>query len=116
MQDCIFCKIAAGEIPAKVIYEDENVIAFHDIKPVAPVHVLIVPKRHVSDVISLASDDERAALMQAVLQAVPIVAEKMGVADKGFRLINNCGTEGGQTVMHLHFHMIGGRDLGEKLL
>lgn len=116
MEECIFCKIVRGEIPSAKVYEDQDIIAFKDINPVAPVHVLIVPKKHVSDILTLAEYEQRSEIMESVLKAVPEVAKALGVDKTGFRLINNCGEEGGQTVMHLHFHMIGGRKLGEKLI
>ncbi|HBP39170.1 MAG TPA: histidine triad nucleotide-binding protein [Clostridiales bacterium] len=116
MEDCIFCKIASGQIPAKMVFEDESVVAFHDLHPAAPVHILIVPRHHAGDLLELAADPEGAAIMAAVLQAVPRVAEAAGVARSGFRLIVNCGEDGGQTIRHVHFHLIGGRTLGEKLL
>lgn len=116
MEDCIFCKIVRGEIPSAKVYEDQDILAFNDIHPVAPVHVLIVPKKHVSDIMTLSEHEQRAQIMESVIRAVPAVAKAAGVAATGFRLINNCGEEGGQTVMHLHFHLIGGRKLGEKLI
>lgn len=116
MDDCIFCKIIKGEIPSAKVYEDQDILAFKDIAPAAPVHILIVPKKHVSDIMALADNSQRAEIMESVLRAVPEVAKAAGVAENGFRLINNCGREGGQTVMHLHFHLIGGKDLGEKLI
>ena len=115
MSDCVFCKIVSGQIPAKIVYEDSQVIAFHDLHPVAPVHVLIVPRHHAGDILELARDPEGCAVMAAVLQAVPQVAGCLGVADGGFRLINNCGENGGQTVRHVHFHLIGGSRLGPRM-
>ncbi len=116
MNDCIFCKIAAGEIPARMVYQDESVVAFHDLHPVAPAHILIVPRHHAGDIQELAADEQGPAVMAAVLQAVPRVAAAMGVDRSGFRLINNCGEDGGQTIRHVHFHLIGGRRFGERLL
>lgn len=116
MDNCIFCKIIKGEIPSKKVYEDDAVVAFHDLHPVAPVHVLIVPRHHAGDILDLAGEDGGAEVMSAVLAAVPKVAEATGVAAGGFRLINNCGEDGGQTIRHVHFHLIGGRAFGEKLL
>jgi histidine triad (HIT) family protein len=116
MEDCIFCKIGAGLIPAKVVYEDADLIAIHDLHPVAPTHVLLIPKRHVDDILALAEDDKASEVMMAVLRAVPHVARQMGVAEKGFRLVNNCGEDGGQTIRHVHFHLIGGRRLGPKIV
>jgi len=116
MSDCIFCKIIAGEIPSKMVYQDDDVVAFQDLHPVAPVHVLIVPRRHSGDILELAGSDAGQDDMVAVLKAAAQVAEISGVAAGGFRLINNCGQDGGQTIRHTHFHLIGGRPFGEKLL
>lgn len=116
MHNCIFCKIAAGEIPAKMIYQDESVVAFQDLHPVAPVHVLIVPRHHAADILELAQSAEGGEVMAAVTRAIPPIAAATGVAAGGFRLINNCGRDGGQTIQHVHFHLIGGRTFGEKLL
>lgn len=116
MDKCIFCKIIDGEIPSRMIYQDDAVVAFHDLHPVAPVHVLIVPRQHCEDILGLAGSPAGADAVRAVLMAVPQIAEMTGVASGGFRLINNCGADGGQTIRHVHFHLIGGRPLGEKLL
>ena len=113
MSDCIFCQIVAGKIPAKVLYQDEDVMAFHDINPAAPVHILIVPRRHSRDILELVGKTDQSL---AVFKALPAIAEAAGGKDSGFRLINNCGKEGGQTVDHVHFHLIGGRTLDEKLV
>lgn len=106
--DCIFCKIANKEIPSKLIYEDDFLIAFHDIVPVAPVHVLIVPKVHIPSMMHV----EDYELLKKVFQAAQKIAVELGVHEDGFRLVNNCGQYGGQTVGHFHFHLIGGRQLG----
>lgn len=116
MNDCIFCKIAAGDIPTARVYEDGNLVVFKDLHPVAPVHLLIVPRTHVEDILELAGCDEGTAIMGAVLQAIPKIAAIAGVETDGFRLINNCGVAGGQTIRHVHFHLIGGLNLGERLL
>ena len=116
MNDCIFCRIIAGEIPAALVYQDEQVIAFRDLHPVAPVHLLIVPRIHAEDMLLLAARPDGEAVLGAVLRALPAIAEAAGVAGSGFRLINNCGHDGGQTIRHVHFHLLGGRLLGEKLL
>lgn len=112
MENCIFCKIANHEIPSNIVYEDEQVIAFEDLNPVAPVHTLIVPKAHMTNILEL--KDER--VMTALENAIEQVATLKGVKESGFRLINNCGADAGQTVMHLHIHLIGGVSLGEKLI
>ncbi len=107
--ECIFCKIAAREIPAKIVYEDERVMAFHDINPVAPVHVLLIPKKHIPDLTAITAEDA-GTIGHLHLVAVKLATE-LGVADSGFRVLNNCKADGGQMVYHLHFHLIGGRPL-----
>ena len=107
--DCIFCKIIDGTIPSKKAYEDETVLAFHDISAQAPVHVLIIPKRHIESVLKLErSDDELLGHMFCVAQTL---AKELGLEEKGFRLVYNTGEDGGQTVMHMHMHLLGGRSL-----
>lgn len=110
MSDCLFCKIIAGEIPGTAVYESDKVYAFRDINPQAPVHVLIVPKRHMDNI--LECDGETAA---AVTDAIRAVAAQEGVAASGFRVITNCGRDGAQSVNHLHFHLMGGRPLPERM-
>lgn len=112
MENCIFCKLANHEIPTNIVYENELVTAFEDANPVAPVHTLIVPKAHMDNILGLSDP----ALMVALKDAIDHVAELKGVKESGFRLINNCGADAGQTVMHLHIHLIGGVSLGEKLI
>lgn len=113
MNDCLFCKIIAGDIPSNKVYEDEHVYAFRDINPQAPVHVLIVPKEHVCCADAITA--ENSALVAHVFEAVPQIAKAEGLTG-GYRVINNCGQDGGQTVMHLHFHLIGGEKLSEKIV
>ena len=110
--DCIFCRIIAGDIPSSKVYEDEKVFAFRDINPQAPVHVLVVPKEHVpsADFIT-AENSENVA---AVFEAVPKIAAAEGLT-KGYRVINNCGEDGCQSVKHIHFHLLGGKKLSEKM-
>ena len=110
--DCLFCKIIAGEIPSSKVYEDEKVFAFRDINPQAPTHVLIVPKTHVpcADEIT----PENASLVAAVFEAVPKIAAAEGLTN-GYRVINNCGEDGCQSVKHIHFHLLGGKKLSEKM-
>ncbi len=110
MSDCLFCKIIAGEIPSGKVYEDDKVYAFRDINPQAPVHVLIVPKKHFDNI--LQCDAETAA---ALTDAVRAVAAQEGVAESGFRVISNCGRDGAQSVNHLHIHLLGGAALPEKM-
>ena len=109
MQDCIFCKIIAGEIPSKKVYEDEHVYAFHDINPQAPVHVLVIPKRHISSVAAI--DAENAPVVAQVFCAIANIARELGLEEQGYRVVSNCGEAAGQTVFHLHFHLLGGREL-----
>ncbi len=108
--DCIFCKIINGEIPCTEVYRDEHVIAFKDIHPKAPVHVLVVPLKHIESVNNL--EDEHAELGGRILLTARKVAEKEGIADSGYRLIVNCGLHGGQEVPHLHLHVLGGKPIG----
>ena len=113
MDDCIFCKLANNE-NGNFVYDDENVVAFDDINPVAPVHVLIVPRKHIKDISALEEGDEK--YIVSITKAIKEVARKKGILESGFRIINNCGIDAGQTVMHLHFHLIGGKSLGEKII
>jgi histidine triad (HIT) family protein len=106
---CIFCKIAARQLPGDIVFEDDEMIAFNDIGPQAPVHVLIIPKRHVSTVNELT--DEDAALIGRLTLRARAIAAARGVAESGYRLILNCNAEGGQTVYHVHLHLLGGRQL-----
>lgn len=109
MPDCIFCKIIAGQIPAKLVYQDEHVLAFHDINPVAPVHVLLVPIRHIESLAALAEDD--AEVMGRLLAAAEPIARLAGVAASGYRVVFNVGRDAGIAVYHLHAHLLGGRKL-----
>lgn len=106
-QDCIFCKIAAKEIPVQPIYEDEQLIAFPDINPAAPVHVLIIPKKHIASILEIEPEDQ--IVMGQMLSAIKRIAEQVGLADEGFRVVMNTKENGGQTVHHLHCHILGGR-------
>lgn len=109
MSDCIFCKIVAGELPAEIVYQDERAVAFKDIRPVAPVHILIIPRKHIPDLTAITEED---AELIGHLHVVAVkIAREQGVADRGFRLVNNCKQEGGQVIYHLHFHLLGGRQL-----
>ena len=116
MSDCLFCRIITGEIPAEFVYQNDQVVVFRDIKPAAPVHVLIVPREHIADAMALAEHPECGRLTEAMVRAAASAAKILNVAESGFRLINNCGEEGGQTVKHVHMHLLGGRHLGEGLL
>ena len=110
MEDCIFCKIANHEVAtSNIVYEDEYVMAFDDINKEAPVHVLVVPKKHIANFEEL--NDETMVYFEKILKAIKIVAEKTGINEKGYRIINNCKEDGGQVVNHLHFHVLGGKKL-----
>lgn len=109
MKDCIFCKIAKRELPAKIVYEDDESVAFEDIHPKAPTHILIIPRRHLSTLLEASQDDDR--LLGRLLLVANEVARQQGIADRGFRLVLNCNSEGGQVVFHLHLHLLGGRTL-----
>ena len=108
--DCLFCKIVAGEIPADVVYEDEHVMAFEDINPQAPIHTLIIPKEHLSTLDEL--DEDKEAIAGKILVAARNISRKKGLDSKGYRLVANCLESAGQTVFHIHFHLLGGRNLG----
>ena len=112
-ENCLVCKIIAGEIPSAVVFENENVFAFKDINPQAPVHIVIVPNDHIACADEINSGNSSA--LAACFEAVPVIAKKMGL-DKGYRVINNCAFDGGQSVMHLHFHLIGGEKLSERIV
>jgi histidine triad (HIT) family protein len=113
MSDCIFCKIAGGEIPCTKVYENDKVLAFDDVNPAAPVHVLIIPKKHLSTLMDL--DDENIAIAGDLIQAAQKVAQIKGIAEKGFRTVINCNAWGGQIVFHLHMHVLGGKKLRDEM-
>lgn len=106
--DCVFCKIVDGSIPSKKVYEDDRVIAFYDLEPQAPVHVLFVPKEHIACADEL--DEENSKVISHIFAVIPKVAKQLGL-ENGYRVVNNCGEDGGQTVKHLHFHLLGGKKL-----
>jgi len=108
LSDCIFCKILAGEIPSKRVYEDEHCIAFHDVQPAAPVHLLVIPRRHIESLDSLTPADQE--LMGHLMTRVPEIARNQGL-EQGYRTVINTGVEGGQTVFHIHIHILGGRQM-----
>jgi len=109
MTDCLFCKMVAGEIQPDVVYEDEHVLAFRDVNPQAPVHVLVVPREHISTLNDLT--DEHAELMGRLYLAAKRVAERDGIAERGYRTVINCNAEAGQSVYHVHLHVLGGRHM-----
>ncbi|MFW6006385.1 MAG: histidine triad nucleotide-binding protein [Halanaerobiales bacterium] len=108
-EDCLFCQIVAGEVDSDIIYEDEKVIAFEDINPQAPVHVLIIPRKHISTLTDLENEDYD--LIGHIYQIANKLAERYNIAEDGFRIVSNCREKGGQTVFHIHFHLLGGRAL-----
>lgn len=107
MTDCVFCKIVSGEIPSKRVYEDDQVIVINDLNPGAPVHVLVIPKEHTENILTASPE-----ILVHVKKVLPEIVRKLGIAKKGFRVVVNTGVEGGQTVPHLHFHILGGKELG----
>ncbi|WP_411822371.1 histidine triad nucleotide-binding protein [Leptospira sp. 'Mane'] len=107
--DCIFCKIIAGQIPAKIEYQDDDILVFHDITPQAPLHLLIIPKKHITNLNEIRT--ENADIISKIFTQIPKLAFQFEISEKGYRVVNNCGKDGGQTVFHLHFHMLGGRHL-----
>lgn len=111
--DCLFCKIIAGEIPSRKVYEDEAVYAFYDISPMAPVHVLVIPKQHIASADDVSADNS--AHVAAIFAAIPQIAKAVGLSN-GYRVITNCGEDGCQSVKHLHFHLLGGKKLSETLV
>ncbi|MCS7279256.1 MAG: histidine triad nucleotide-binding protein [Thermodesulfobacteriaceae bacterium] len=110
---CIFCKIINREIPSKVVYEDERIIAFEDINPQAPYHILLVPKKHLATLLEISEEDKE--LIGHLFLIANQIAKDKGIAEKGFRVIVNCNEEGGQKIFHLHFHLLGGRRLSDAM-
>ena len=109
VQDCIFCKIINKEIPGTPVYEDDLVYAFNDINPLAPVHILIIPKKHIPTILDISEEDN--GLIEHIHRVAVKLAKEKGIADSGFRIVGNCNKDGGQVVFHLHFHLIGGKML-----
>ncbi len=110
MNDCLFCKIIAGEIPSEKVFENDSVYAFKDISPVAPVHVLVIPKVHIDSPNDI--NQENGAYITEVFLAIKEITRELGIAEDGYRIVANCNDFGGQTVHHLHFHIVGGKELG----
>ena len=114
MEDCLFCKIIKGEIPCDKVYEDEEILAFNDIHPAAPIHILVIPKKHIASLAHMEDGDELVVgKMYAVMNKI---AEEKGFKQDGYRVIVNCGKHAGQEVMHLHFHLLAGAQFGEKIV
>lgn len=112
MEDCIFCKIIQGEIPSEKVYEDEEILAFKDIHPMAPVHILVIPKKHIKSMEQVTKEEE--ATIGRIFLVIQKIAREQKL-DNGYRIVNNCGEDGGQEVQHLHFHLLGGMKLGTQM-
>lgn len=112
-QDCVFCKIINGEIPSKKVYEDDRIIAFHDIAPNAPVHVLVIPKEHIPSLNFVSEKNSK--VLSDIMALIPKLAKELEVDESGYRVVVNCGSDSGMMVEHLHFHILGGRPLPQKL-
>ena len=112
MENCLFCKIVRGEIPSTKVYEDEKILAFRDISPMAPVHILVIPKTHIGSVAEISG--ENSAVVAHIFEKIAQIAKAEGL-DKGYRVVSNCGDHGGQTVHHLHFHILGGEKLSTQM-
>ena len=114
MEDCLFCKIIKGEIPSTKVYEDEEILAFNDINPAAPIHILVIPKKHIESLAHMQKEDE--AVVGKIYGVINKIAEEKGFKDNGYRVIVNCGKDAGQEVMHLHFHVLAGAKFGDKIV
>lgn len=108
--DCLFCKIIAGEIPSTKVYEDDMILAFRDIEPQAPEHIVIVPKEHIASANDITPENSK--YVAHIFEKAVEIAKQLGISENGYRIVNNCGKDGGQTVGHLHFHLMGGREFG----
>ncbi len=109
MENCIFCKIIKGEIPSKKVYEDDKVLAFYDISPEAPTHFLVIPKEHIKSANEV--NEKNCEIVAHIFVVINKIARELGIDKSGYRIVNNCGEDGGQTVGHMHFHVLGGREL-----
>ena len=114
MENCIFCKIISGEIPSNKVYEDDNILAFKDVNPQMPVHILVIPKKHIESIVDLDKEDE--LLIGKIFTVIHKIAIDLGIDKSGFRVISNCGEDAGQTVKHLHFHILAGEKMSEKII
>lgn len=113
MDECIFCKIISKQIQSEIVYEDEEIIAFKDIEPVAPIHILVLPKKHITSVMELNEEDEE--LVGKIYSVIKKLAVQFNVEKEGFRIVTNCGDNAGQTVKHIHFHLLGGKKLAQTM-
>lgn len=114
MEDCVFCKIINGEITSEKVYEDEEILAFKDINPAAPIHILVIPKKHIENLLEVKDEDNY--LIGKIYKTINKIAKDLNIEKDGFRVIVNCGKDSGQEVMHLHFHLLGGKKLGAKII
>ena len=114
MDNCIFCKIIKGEIPSEKVYEDEEILAFKDINPAAPIHILVIPKKHIETLLDLTDEDNY--LIGKIYTTINHIEKHLGIEKDGFRVIANCGKDSGQEVMHIHFHLLAGKKLGNKIV
>ena len=112
--NCIFCKIVNGEIPSSKVYEDDEILAFNDINPAAPIHILVIPKKHIASLAHMEKEDE--AIVGKIYGVINKIAEEKGFKENGYRVIVNCGKDAGQEVMHLHFHILAGAKFGDKIV
>lgn len=111
--DCVFCKIVEGSLPSNKVYESDTVVAFHDIAPAAPVHIVIIPKKHIATMNDVEQED--GSIIADIFSAARHIAKELGIAESGYRLINNVNKDGGQVVFHLHVHLLGGKNLGQLI-
>ena len=114
MEECLFCKIVKGEVPSTKVYEDEEVLAFKDINPAAPIHILVIPKKHISCLNNIQKQDKE--VIFKVHLAIQSIAKEQGFINQGYRIIVNCGKDAGQEVMHLHYHILAGEKFGDKIV
>ena len=114
MEDRLFCKIVNGEIPSNKVYEDQDILAFYDINPATPIHILVIPKKHISTHNDIKEEDSK--IIEKMHMVINKIAEEKDFKEKGYRIIINCGEDGGQEVKHLHFHILAGKKLGEKII
>lgn len=114
MKDCIFCKIINKQIPSEIVYEDEKVLAFKDINPAAPIHILVIPKEHIETLLEISENDGE--IISHIYRVINKIANELNFAENGFRVIANCGKDSGQEVMHIHFHVLAGKRLGNKIV
>ena len=113
-ENCVFCKIIKGEIPSEKVYEDHEIMAFKDINPAAPIHILVIPKKHIANLLEVSEEDSY--LISKIFQTINKLAKDFEIEESGFRVIANCGKDSGQEVMHIHFHLLAGKKMGPKIV